>query len=80
MIDYEKLLLAQEYMRKARELMGQIYRDEACEHRYQNRVCQLCGDVYGCERKDNVDRCQHESDTPDHQDYLKCNKCGEMYR
>jgi hypothetical protein len=24
--------------------------------------------------------CQHESDTPDHHDYLQCKKCGEFYR
>lgn len=25
-------------------------------------------------------QCQHESDTPDDQDYLKCKKCGKFYR
>ena len=24
--------------------------------------------------------CKHESDTPDHEDYLKCKKCGKLYR
>lgn len=42
----------------------------ASECPYDEQGCPIC----------KPDECHHESQTPDHEDYLKCTKCGELYK